>query len=246
MKESDNGIEKKDSGTTAKHGGDQTSPKDVITGKRSIKKALKGLYGHDVESEHDGGTITFYTVESDSDGHGRRSNGVSFDIEELRSTVPHFVEMLGSPDAFCMLAEELGIDGGYARIDGGTEDDGYEIVASVKPYSGTRLVKSLEFPISTYDGTLTFNGDDFIVWEEPERHGIGSGDAGEKTGRYIRVVGDIVPQSEVPAGATAESAMATPRLDGRTCMHISIGFADEPYVLDTRTSRRRCPMTSTG
>lgn len=233
VKESDNGIEKEDSVTAAKSGTDSVARKDTITGKRAIKKALKGLYGHDIESEHDGGTITLYTVEHDSDGHGRRSDEVSFDIEELRSTVPHFVEMLGSPDAFCMLAEELGIDGGYARIDGGTEDDGYEIVASIKPYSGTMLVKSLEFPISTYDGTLTFNGDDFIVWEEPERCGIGSGNAGERTGRYIRVVGDIVPQSDVPAGATAESAMATPRLDGRTCMHITIGFADAPYELDT-------------
>lgn len=164
LKESDNEIETGNSVTAAKSGTDSVARKDTITGKRAIKKALKGLYGHDIESEHDGGTITFYTVEHDSDGHGRRSDEVSFDIEELRSTVPHFVEMLGSPDAFCMLAEELGIDGGYARIDGGTEDDGYEIVASIKPYSGTMLVKSLEFPISTYDGTLTFNGDDFIVW----------------------------------------------------------------------------------
>ena len=108
VKESDNGIEKEDNVMAAKSDTDQAAQKDVITGKRAIKKALKGLYSHDIESEHDDGTITFYTVDSDSDGHERRSDGVSFDIEELRSTVPHFVEMLGSPDAFCMLAEELG------------------------------------------------------------------------------------------------------------------------------------------
>ena len=111
IKESDSGIEKEDNVTAEKSGTDSVARKDTITGKRAIKKALKGLYGHDIESEHDGGTITFYTIEHDSDGNVRRSDGVSFDIDELRSTVPHFVEMLGSPDAFFMLAEELGIDG---------------------------------------------------------------------------------------------------------------------------------------
>ena len=72
LKESDNEIEKGDSVTAAKSGTNQVVQKDTITGKRAIKKALKGLYGHDIESEHDGGTITFYTVEHDSDGHGRR------------------------------------------------------------------------------------------------------------------------------------------------------------------------------
>lgn len=208
----------------------------IITGHDNIREALKTLLcDHAINGTIREDTITFEIDDDDSDNKSDKTNtnGLTFKIDDLRETVPHFVEALGSENAFYMLGEELGMDSGYYRLFGGTEEDGCEIVANIKPYSGLQLIESLEFPVSTYDGTLTFNGDDFIVWEEPERYGIGTGRAGVKTGRYIRVVGNLLKQSDVQKDALDASVMATPKIDGRKCMHITISFADDKYILDT-------------
>lgn len=225
--------ESEDSFADAIKSTNQCKSHKIITGSSKIKEALKGLYGHVITSSVDGDIVTFSTDDANTKNEQCNSYSVSFDINDLRKAVPHFVSMLDTKDAFTVLSEELGIDDGYGLLWGGTEDDGFEVIASVKPYSSLVLVKSLEMPISTYDGTLTFNGDSFIVWEEPERLGIGSESAGTRTGRYIRVVGNLINQADVPQEALTESSMATPKVNGRKCIHVTIGFAAKSYVLDT-------------
>ena len=213
----------------------------IITGTENIRNALETLLcNHAINGTVNGNMITF-EIDDDGNTDNGLSDGLTFKLDDLRNVVPHFIESLGSADAFYMLGEELGVDSGYCRLFGGTEEDGEELVASIKPYSGIKLIDSLEFPVSTYDGTLTFNGDEFVVWEEPERYGIGSGLSGTKTGRYIRVVGNLMKQSDVPQEVLDESVMATPKVNGRKCSHVTIALADDKYVLDTNIPQELSP-----